>query len=122
MTRSPSAFRFSSLSAVGVCVISKILAYAMAPSAVMPAKYRSMSAGVTSSLATATTNRLGWETVQCTGMAQAYHCIGVAATPLNPHQQCGYDADQDAAEAEADEGADGDHGALEMVAAVVTEL
>src|SRR3990167_7405321 len=134
MTRSPRAFRFSSLSAVGVCVISKILAYAMAPSAVMPAKYRSMSAGVTSSLATATTSRAGWETVQCTGMSGPYHrernattikaAQGLQKPPRasDPHQQRRHDAHDDAAETEAEEGAEGDQGALEMVPAIVAEF
>ena len=45
----------------------------MAPSAVTPAKYCSMSATVTVSLATATTSRWGWEIVQCTGMGAEYH-------------------------------------------------
>src|SRR5258708_29234159 len=54
----------------------------MAPSAVTPAKYCSMSATVTWSLATATTSRCGWETVQCTGMGRPYHCV------VDPRYRC----------------------------------
>src|SRR5262249_4591620 len=54
-------------------VISKILAYAMPPSAVTPAKYCSISATVTGSLATATTSRWGCEIVHWTGMTRKYH-------------------------------------------------
>src|ERR671918_1496586 len=42
----------------------------MPPPSVTPAKYCSMSATVTGSLATATTSRWGWEIVQWTGMAR----------------------------------------------------
>src|SRR5260221_11883001 len=42
----------------------------MAPAAVTPAKYGSMSDTVTCSLATATTSRWGWQIVEWTGMAR----------------------------------------------------
>src|SRR4029450_1836537 len=87
MTRWPSALRLSSEIASGVWVISKILAYAMPPSAVPPAKSSSMSATVTGSLATATTSRWGWEIVQWTGMG-----CNLTSRPGDGHAKSGRQA------------------------------
>src|SRR3954454_2259741 len=71
MTRWPRVFSVSLLIATGVAAISKILRYDIAPSAVTPAKYCSMSSTFTSFLATAITRRAGWEIVQWTGIGDA---------------------------------------------------
>src|SRR5262245_61403678 len=70
----------------------------MPPSSVTPAKYCSMSATVTGSLATATTSRWGWEIVQWTGMGRKVpsrrrggHCNPFRQLAVEPQQSAGPD-------------------------------